>query len=69
METSMLSFVIAELQARKGKWAQIAREMDPESWESYYSWMTKVVYGQIPDPSVNKIEALANRFRAEQRAA
>jgi hypothetical protein len=63
---NLLDFVLAELAARKGNWPAIAKAMDPESWESYYSWMTKLAQKRIPDPGVNKIQALADYFRADQ---
>lgn len=62
MEQTLLSYVREELAARKGDWATIAKEMQPDSWESYYSWLTKFASGKIPDPSVNKIQALADHF-------
>lgn len=63
--TPMLEFVLAELQARKGEWPEIAKAMEPDRWQSYYSWLTKLAQGRIPDPSVNKIQRLADHFRGE----
>lgn len=68
-EESLLGFVRDELAARKGQWMRIAREMDPDKWESYYSWMTKVADGRIPDPGVIRIEELASKLRREQPSA
>ncbi len=59
----MLNVVLAELQARKGNWPAIAKAIEPCSWESYYSWLTKLAQGRIPDPSVNKIQTLFDHFR------
>lgn len=71
MEQNILTFVRAELQARKGTWPSIAKEMAPDSWESYYSWLTKLATDQIPDPGVNKIQRLADHFQKnpERRTA
>lgn len=66
MERPILEFVMAELETRKGTWPSIAKEIEPDSWESYYSWLTKLAQGRIPDPSVNKIQRLADHFRAER---
>jgi hypothetical protein len=67
MEEPLLTFVLSELEARKGQWATIAREMEPDAWESYYSWLNKVAQGRIPDPSVNKIQRLADHLRGIKR--
>lgn len=72
----MLQAVLDELQSRKGQWREIARQMDPETPESYYSWLTKLAQGTIPDPSVNRVQRLydflrigANDTAVEQKAA
>lgn len=62
MEQTLLTYVRNELSARKGDWPAIAKAIRPDSWESYYSWLTKFANGQIPDPGVNKIQELANHF-------
>lgn len=62
MEQTLLNYVLYELSARKGEWPAIAKAMQPESWESYYSWLTKFASGKIPDPSVNKVQELADHF-------
>lgn len=69
--TPILAFVLTELTARKGKWPAIAKDMRPEAPDSYYSWMTKLAQGRIPDPGVNSIQELADYFRgiARERAA
>jgi hypothetical protein len=66
---SLLSFVRGELEARKGTWPSIAKAMEPGSWESYYSWLAKMADGRIADPGINKVQALADYFRAKQREA
>lgn len=64
-DTPMLEYVLTELRARKGTWTEIAKELEPDSWASYYSWLTKLAQDRIPDPSVNKIQRLADYFRAQ----
>ena len=65
----LLDSVLEELQARKGAWPEIAKAIEPDSWESYYSWLTKLAQGRIPDPSVNKIQRLSDHFQKASRAA
>lgn len=65
-QTPMLEYVLAQLEARRGTWPAIAKALAEGSWESYYSWLTKLAQGQIPDPSVNKIQALHDHFRADE---
>lgn len=67
MYTPIFELVLTELQARKGTWPEIAKAIEPDSWESYYSWMTKLATGQIPDPGVNKIQRLADYFRGQSQ--
>lgn len=67
MEQPILDYVLSELQTRKGNWPSIAKAIEPDSWESYYSWLTKFAQGKIPDPSVNKIQRLADHFRGVER--
>jgi hypothetical protein len=67
VEQPILQFVLAELGARKGSWRDIARTLEPDDMESYYSWLSKVARGSIPDPSVNKIQRLADYFRGINR--
>jgi hypothetical protein len=62
MDTPIFERVLNELQARKGTWPEIAKAIEPDAWESYYSWMTKLATGKIPDPGVNKIQRLADYF-------
>lgn len=68
-EQTLLAYVRAELEARKGQWPAISKAMAPDAWESYYSWLCKFAQGRIPDPSVNKIQALADHFRGVEREA
>jgi len=62
MEPTLVNYVLDELATRKGDWPAIAKAIQPDSWESYYSWLTKFASGKIPDPSVNKIQELADYF-------
>lgn len=66
-DTPILEFVLAELVVRKGSWPTIAKAMAPDAWQSYYSWMTKLAQGKIPDPGVNKIQELADYLRGVER--
>ncbi|CBJ37876.1 protein of unknown function [Ralstonia solanacearum CMR15] len=58
----MLAVVLENLQRSKGQWMEIARALAPESVVSYYSWLTKLAGGRIPDPSVNRIQRLYDWF-------
>lgn len=64
-EQSLMSYVLKQLQARKGTWPSIAQEMEPKAWKSYYSWLTQFACGAIPNPGVRQVQRLADRFRAE----
>lgn len=66
-KTNDLDFVYSELDARKGGWAEIARTIEPDSWESYYSWLTKFARKKIPGASFQKVQRLADHFRAHPR--
>jgi hypothetical protein len=65
---NLLDFVYDELESRKGDWARIAREIEPTTWKSYYSWLTKFAQKRIPDPSVNRVQKLADHFKQHPRA-
>lgn len=65
---TLLAYALTNLEASKGQWPAIAKSIAPDSWESYYSWLTKLAQGRIPDPSVNKIQVLADYFRAKEAA-
>lgn len=58
MTKPMLTLVLDALQARKGHWREISRQMEPAASDSYYSWLTKLAQGKIREPSVNKIQRL-----------
>ena len=64
---TLLAYVLNELESRRGTWPAIAKTIEPDSWESYYSWLTKLAQKRIPDPSVNKIQVLADHFRGVNR--
>jgi hypothetical protein len=64
---NLLDYVYDELASRKGDWAAIAREIEPESWKSYYSWLTKFAQKRIADPSVNRVQKLADHFKGNPR--
>lgn len=57
VEKTLLQYVLDELQARKGTWPKVAAETGLD-----YSWLTKLALGQINNPSVHKIQALADYF-------
>lgn len=57
-----LDFVLRQLQERKGGWPQIAKETGIA-----YSSLSKMARGDIDDPGVRKIEALARYFRLLQK--
>lgn len=67
MAIPLFESVLKELQARKGCWKAIAREIEPGAPDAYYSWLTKLAQGTIKDPSVNKIQRLADFFDANPR--
>lgn len=62
MNKPMLETVLASLAEHKGQWREIARQMEPQASDSYYSWLTKLTQGTIKDPSVNKIQRLHDFF-------
>lgn len=59
MEQTLLDFVLAELSERKGTWPEICNTVPGID----YSWLSKLANGQIPDPSVRRIQRLADYFR------
>ena len=67
MDQPLLDYVLTELDCRKGQWPAISKAMAPDGWESYYSWLQKLAQRRIPDPSVNRIQALADYFRGIDR--
>ena len=52
---TLLTSVLASLQARKGQWRQIANATGLD-----YSWLTKLGQGKINDPGVRKIQILSD---------
>lgn len=58
MKEKLLTYVLRELQAKKGSWPTIARETNLD-----YSWLTKLAQGSIDDPGVQKIQKLADHFK------
>ena len=58
MTEKLLEFVLRKLQEKKGSWPNVAEQTDLE-----YSWLTKLAQGKIDDPSVRKIQRLADHFR------
>lgn len=65
----MLTQVLEDLAACKGKWVEIARELEPGNTVSFYSWLTKLAQGVIREPSVNKIQRLYDYFRVRAEQA
>lgn len=55
IQTDMLGWVMQEMEARRGQWPQIAEDADVD-----YSWLTKVMQGNIYDPGTRRLQALAN---------
>lgn len=55
----ILPYVLAQLEAARGRWPAIAREADVP-----YDTITKIAQRQIEDPRVTKVQKLANYFRA-----
>lgn len=63
METDILVYVLAQLEATRGRWPTIASESGVS-----YDTLTKIAQRQIEDPKVSKIQRLANYFRALEAA-
>jgi len=55
----VLERVLRQLQLHKGQWERISRDVDVP-----YSWLTKLAYGKIKNPGVERIEKLDSYFRA-----
>lgn len=66
----MLDYVLAELRARKGRRVGNLRDVERDTGLDY-SWLTKLANEptMIPDPGVNKVQALHDYFKAQERAA
>jgi len=58
MSEKLLDYVLKQLQTSKGSWPSVAKNTDLD-----YSWLTKLAQGKIDDPSVRKIQRLADYFR------
>lgn len=56
--TDILTFVLNSLQESKGHWKRVCSDTGLG-----YSWITKLAQGHIDNPSVNKIQILADYFR------
>lgn len=59
----ILDYVLQELEKRKGTWPSICASVP----DIDYSWLSKLARGQIPDPSVRRIQRLADHFRGITR--
>lgn len=63
-----IDFVKGELEARKGRWPQIAKDMKPSGWQSYYSWLTKFAQGQIESPNLDTLQDLSSYLKRTKRS-
>jgi hypothetical protein len=61
---SIYEYVIDQLQRRKGSWQTVCDDTGLD-----YSWLSKCARGSIKDPSVHRIQRLAEYFQAEEKAA
>lgn len=59
----LLAYVLAQLNARRGRWPTIAIESGVP-----YDTITKIAQRQIEDPGVSKVQRLANYFRSQKAA-
>lgn len=66
MTKPMLQQVQEDLAESKGQWSVIARDIDPDNFVSFYSWLTKLAQGRIAEPSVNRIQRLYDYYRARE---
>ncbi len=69
MSKPMLTLVLEDLASSKGRWSDIARELEPDNFISYYSWLTKLAQGRITEPSVNRIQRLYDYFVSHEKNA
>ena len=60
METTMHDYVVAQLQAMKGRWPQLAEETGISR-----RTIEKIARREIEDPSVSFIERLNKHFRKQ----
>ena len=63
-DPTLLQFVLAKLKDAKGQRPDIAKATGLD-----YSWLAKLACERIPDPSVNKIQRLADYFKQKEREA
>lgn len=66
MNKPMLTWVLEDLDRCRGRWAEIARELEPDNFVSFYSWLTKLGQGVIREPSVNRIQRLFDYFESSR---
>lgn len=65
METSLYEYVMAQLEASKGRWGEVAEGSGVSK-----RTLEKIARQEIQDPGVSHVEALARYFRGlEQEAA
>ena len=58
MNESLLTYVLRNLEAMKGRHKEIAKESGVP-----YSTVSKIYQGITPNPGVNSVQALADYFR------
>lgn len=63
MDTAILDYVLAQLDATKGEW----REISDES-EVPYDTLTKIALRRVKNPGVLTVQKLADYFRGRQQA-
>lgn len=63
MASQMLTYVLAQLEAQKGKWREIAL-----ATEVPYDTLSKIARGQIADPRVIKLERLYDYLKEAEAA-
>jgi predicted transcriptional regulator len=63
MDTAILDYVLAKLEAAKGTWPDIAEETGVP-----YDTIAKIFQRQIVDPKISKVQLLYNHFRAREQA-
>jgi len=61
---NIYSFVQNSLKSSKGNWRVVCADTGLD-----YSWLTKLAQGRIPNPSVHKIQTLADYFKKSRRKA
>lgn len=61
MSEPLLDQVLRELNACRGEWPRLCRELGLSYW-----WITKLAQGHIHDPGVRKIQRLHDYFVANE---